>query len=284
MTDIILKYKNIENSTIDKATLSSLFQRNTDIINIDNFINLNTADKLLSTLRISDKNEDNGYFRLPDGCFFPFPYSIIRGDQENATEALNNYLSSNKAFSKRFFTSEHAAANVIRKQIEQSGGTKLLCLPNQICLSPLSFRVLFSGKNGIDIHCENAFLNQLDSEFKKNIYEVIDLENALSLFITLQAPEEGGELVLFNKTWENTQINVNETSYEERHNIDGSIFKNRGHTNIEHYMIKPKKCSATIFRAAQIWHSINYIGGNLDRVTIGCFIAEGKDGNIYYWA
>ena len=39
-----------------------------------------------------------------------------------------------------------------------------------------------------------------------------------------------------------------------------------------------------IFRAAQIWHAINRIEGAKDRITLGCFIAQGYDKNLYYWS
>jgi len=53
---------------------------------------------------------------------------------------------------------------------------------------PKAIRLLYENKNGIDIHCENAFLNQLSDSFKLNISKKIDLENALSFFVVVKSP------------------------------------------------------------------------------------------------
>lgn len=113
---------------------------------------------------------------------------------------------------------------------------------------------------------------------------ILDLKNAISFLLVLQAPDQGGELVLFNQEWDDIEILIQHEPYDDRHDISGSMFKKHGVENVQHHKFQPVKGEAILFRAAQIWHGIHKIKGINNRVTIGCFIAKGKDGKYYFWA
>lgn len=111
---------------------------------------------------------------------------------------------------------------------------------------------------------------------------VINLQNAISFFLVLQAPQTGGELFLFNQEWNQISFPIRHESYEDRHDIEGNMFKKMGAQNVKYQKIMPFQGKGILFRAAQIWHDINKIEGNISRITIGCFIAKGKDGKIIF--
>ncbi len=70
----------------------------------------------------------------------------------------------------------------------------------------------------IEIHCENSFLKQLNKKMKKHLYETIDIENALSFYSVLQSPVQGGELMLFDKDWDDFKVEAGNLSGEARKN------------------------------------------------------------------
>jgi hypothetical protein len=77
---------------------------------------------------------------------------------------------------------------------------------------------------------------------------------------------------------------LDSTTYEERHDLNGSLFKNRNKSEVTSSSYNMQKGDAVVFRAAQLWHAIQPPIGLKNRITVGCFIAKGRDGNFYYWA
>jgi hypothetical protein len=220
---------------------------------------------------------------LIDGSFLPLPYSTIRSDQQTQENTFDTYIESKIAFNNTIQHKNLKTIQLFIEKIKQIFDAEILEIDGKELL-PLGIRILNTNQLGIDIHCENAFLNQLDANFRKKMYEKIDLENAISLYLTIQEAEDGGELLLFGHEWETVKFELNKTSYEERHDIGGSIFTNRGYDKPKVSIHKFSNGDLTTFRAAQIWHSINKIDGNKKRITMGCFIARGKDNKCYLWA
>lgn len=127
-------------------------------------------------------------------------------------------------------------------------------------------------------------ISKLTPAFSEWIKLKVDLENALSVFSVIQKQDKGGELFLYDLEWENFNYKLNDSTYEERHTIDGQFFSSRGIKDPERKSIELNNGDTVIFRAAQIWHAINKIEGDKVRITLGCFIAQGYDKNLYYWS
>jgi hypothetical protein len=265
--------------SLNKQLVQELLDRSVDIVKIENFINLEVYKGLIDHIRHFPKQ-----LNIADGCFFPLPYSTIRKDQATEAGAFSLYQESQKTLVQFEDQTIKQISERFIAILENEAGCKPLVVYGNKKLNPIGFRVLYAGKKGIDIHCENAFLNQLEDNFKEELLNHVDLENAISIFVTISAPEKGGRLMMFDKEWEDVKINVNETAYDERHDSEGSIFTNRqlGKANISYHTCQ--EAEAVIFRAAQIWHGIEQLEGNKDRISIGCFIAKGNDGNFYYWS
>jgi hypothetical protein len=223
---------------------------------------------------------------MEDGYFWPLPYSTIH------TNSFEEGLLTSK-----YFKCASKANNVECKSLGKTYSNVFSDLLHSLFkqeVLPLVYeggefanfgiRNLLSKKNGIDIHCENAFLYQLEPRFRMWLQENVDIENSISFFIVLQKPESGGDLILFDECWDNFQLKLGETTYAERHDLEGSLFTNKQRVKPERMNLSFDEGEGVVFRAAQIWHAIDKIEGNSNRITIGCFIAKGNDGKYYFWA
>ena len=222
---------------------------------------------------------------LPDGFFLPLPYSTVNERFDNEKEALDEYFNHAHVALHQFNSKQINWFEWFENQLKTLFSTQLKPLAfNGNSFSPFGIRVLSAEKNGLDIHCENAFLHQLKPSFREWLTSQVDVENALSLFITLQAPQVGGELAVFDTDWDSFSLPLDSTSYEERHDLVGSLFHNRNKPEVKSTIFDMNTGDAVVFRAAQLWHAITPPKGTINRITIGCFIAKGKDNNYYYWA
>jgi hypothetical protein len=271
---------------------SSLIDINKDF---ENKFDYKILKSLISKVEVSEiievfaKYKDdfpNQMLSMNDGYFMPYPYSVIHQDLNTGNKLLNDY------FQKAYITREKLKfnnglllndffSNLLKKIFLQQ--PILLDYHNQY-FSSLGLRYLYAEKNGIDIHCENAFVHQLAPDFSNWLINKLDLFNSVSFFILLQKPEEGGELVLYDKFWDDFKLNLNESTYDERHDLNGILFTKRGVADVKKEFINLNAGDAIFFPAAQRWHAINKINGAIDRISIGCFLAKGKDGKLYYWA
>lgn len=268
-------------STLD---ISSLIAGRNDLLIIEDFIAEEALNPLQKEIKELQKDTPSEYkLEMSDGTFFPLPYSTIRSDQESQHNRRIDYFKSANFF-KDYLESKSPSLKLLQERIETTFGLRNLKIGNDSDMLKIATRLLYQSKNGIDIHCENAFLNQLEDNFKQEMYAKIDLENALSFFVVIEAAETGGELVLYNHVWQDVQIEINKSSYFERHDEEGSIFTNRGFNKPQKQKISLKAGDAIVFRAAQIWHAIAPIEDETNRLTLGCFIAKSSDGRLYYWA
>ena len=280
----MLKTTEITNINSNKIELSAFDSKQLDTLIIKNLI---SDLPLLYEKEITDLQSrfSATQLSLGDGFFLPLPYSTINEQFENEKVVLDSYFS--KAFiAKNEFKSQQIFwFNWFEQQLKNSFKERVKLLEfNNENFAPFGIRVLTANKNGLDIHCENAFLHQLKPNFRNWLYEHVDIENSVSFFITLQAPEYGGELVIYDMNWNNFSLRLDSTTYEERHDLNGSLFKNRNKNNVKFSSFSIQKGDAVVFRAGQLWHAIQPPKGLINRITIGCFLAKGHDNNYYYWA
>ncbi|MCO5233309.1 MAG: hypothetical protein M9888_06200 [Chitinophagales bacterium] len=258
--------------------IQRFFDKEIDISSIQSFLSEDEISLFLAKLK-SHPQDSTYNVRMDDGYFYPFPYSTIH--DKASFDNSHPYFTSSEDFENK----HKRLIDLLQNKLEEALGVELFPIHyGNLEFSRFNCRILHAKKNGIDIHCENAFIPQLNPAMTEWMESIMDLKNALSFLLVLQAPNEHGELILFNKEWDDLPILIGHESYEDRHDIDGAMFKKRGVENITHQSFPPQNGEAIFFRAAQIWHGINKIGGAQPRITIGCFIAKGKDGKIYFWA
>lgn len=269
------------------ALLDQLFDKKLDVVQLSKWIESTELEFLMNEVNDGLSSLERGKAVIPDGFFYPYPYSVIQGEQGKAQEMLKKYFTSAMITNNDFIA--QGIGNVsdwYLRKLEKRFKVKLRHLQTEFGLefAKANLRILETSKNGIDIHCENAFLHQLTPTFSEWLKSKVDLENALSIFSVLQQPEKGGELFLYDLDWDTFQHKLNDSTYEQRHTIDGDFFTARGVRDPQRKSIVLTEGDTIIFRAAQIWHAINKIEGDKNRVTLGFFIAQGHDNNLYYWS
>jgi hypothetical protein len=267
--------------------LNQLLIKELDVLLLSKWIEAAEIDSLMYEIDNGLDKLEKGKVIIPDGYFYPYPYSVVQGVNKEAETMLMKYFTSAITVNNDFIAKEIGnVSNWYQFKLEKLLKVKLINLKTEYGLefAKTNLRILETSKNGIDIHCENAFLHQLTPAFSEWIKLKVDLENALSVFSVIQKPDKGGELFLYDLEWENFKYKLNDSTYEERHTIDGKFFSSRGNKDPERRSIELDNGDTVIFRAAQIWHAINKIEGNKNRITLGCFIAQGYDKNLYFWS
>jgi hypothetical protein len=206
----------------------------------------------------------------------------------------NNSLFKNYFHAANYFSSNKGLLigiemmNELDSFMEKLGLNKdsLVKFENGTPFSEINIRQLNSGSEGIDIHCENAFINELDENIKKQLEKKLDLLNAVSVLITLQNSEGGGCLEIFNSDWDSMNINLSDCTKAERSPKNWeNFFKKFTKKDIQKNTILSEPGDVVIFRAAQLWHNVSDVTGNKPRLTAGFFSAKSKTfEDASYWA
>ncbi|MBX7182153.1 MAG: hypothetical protein K1X82_08585 [Bacteroidia bacterium] len=283
----MIKQVTIENPAGIQLSLEDFYLKKVDLQSLKNLTPALVCDELKQAILTLAQTHSNKKLQLPDGYFLPLPYSTINERFENDSEAVSNYLDTAGFVIENFKISSGQTSlfQWFESLLHQTFQEKPSLLHfNNRSFAPFGIRFLEAEKNGIDIHCENAFLHQLAPSFRNWLYQQVDIENSISFFLVLQGPIQGGELVVYSIDWDSFPLKLDTTNYEERHDVNGSLFKNRNLHHFQTEFFPMQTGEAIVFRAAQLWHAIHAIGPGQNRITIGCFLAKGRDGNFYYWA
>ena len=143
---------------------------------------------------------------------------------------------------------------------------------------PFNFRELKPEFGELTIHCENIFFDEFPRFFELLSHKVLR-KNDFSFFITLQQPEEGGELCLFSHRW-----NEAETRFQKVGDSNNYVQELLA-SNPQEQLISPPVGSIVVFSGGDIWHRVNVVKGNKSRITIGGFVSSGVEENmLYIWA
>ena len=114
-----------------------------------------------------------------------------------------------------------------------AGGRKVLVpeMPDRGRYKPCTVRFLAPNKDEMQAHVGNEFITGLQQY--DHIKSLLSLQDQLSYFLVLQAPEAGGELVLFDlkiKRARSPQMkHIQRRLQEERWRRMRRIVKNREH-------------------------------------------------------
>ena len=147
--------------------------------------------------------------------------------------------------------------------------------------SPFQFRTLNKSKKTYNVHCENG-----QHEWAPTHNVALGLDklqmNCIPCFITLQAAE-GGELVLFDKLWQSGQYTepINEF-YNNIVTKTGRKF-DCSPDGIKRMIIDVKERDMILFNGGYIWHMIEQVRSERERITLGSFIEKGHNGKTYVW-
>ena len=107
-------------------------------------------------------------------------------------------------------------------------------------------------------------------------YSVSELTNQLSSVLYLQQSEDGGELVIYKKSWKKSDEKFREISF----GYSNKVVRN----STQYVKIKPKQGDLIIINPIH-FHEIYHVKGQKKRVTLGLFLGFSKYGNkILTWS
>jgi hapalindole-type alkaloid chlorinase len=146
--------------------------------------------------------------------------------------------------------------------------------PDEGSYTSSTIRILPPGGQ-IGVHCGNEAMHRVTYGHLNTMVENVD---QISFFLTLQAPEGGGELTIFSL----------------RHDmIDSTMMNKEGNRCyvddvIDRYQrvaVRPRTGDLLIFDGGRYFHLVSHVQGETTRWTIGGFIGFGRDENwVYYWS
>lgn len=147
--------------------------------------------------------------------------------------------------------------------------------------APATIRFLPEGRD-IGIHVGNSFLRLAQA---KHLSTLVDVGDQLSYFVTINAPDTGGELVVYGLEWDDVaskfpaEIGPNEMVYDR----SGVMIRLVELCDKEAY--KPGDGDLLIFDGGRYYHRVSHIGGPNARCTLGGFLALSKDKKqVCYWS
>lgn len=140
---------------------------------------------------------------------------------------------------------------------------------------PATVRFLPPDRGVMHAHTANEFCGAWDSY--EHLRSIAVMWNSLSYFVVCQAPETGGELVLYDLMWDDTPADVGslpmgperDALLERFPTVDTGL----------------REGDMVLFTGGRIWHRVTPVGGSRERVTIGGFAALSQDDQyVYFWS
>lgn len=148
--------------------------------------------------------------------------------------------------------------------------------------TPATIRVLEVGQD-MGWHFENQFLHATVGY--RHLATLINHSDHLSYFVVLETPQAGGELVLYDLKWNETEWLDTEKGGIKRSGTAGGrpiadVMKERATM-----ALSPPPGSLVVFDGGNILHRVSAVEQGGRRVTIGGFtaFAKGRE-NVYYWS
>lgn len=197
--------------------------------------------------------------------------------------ARNDHFST--TFKDRFGVDLPQRLNDLFRQI---GGGRKVSVPNGMEEEGkypfATFRYLVPSVGMIAVHCGNYFQNTFLKVYQ-HLSSIVKVKDQMSFFIVLQEAEEGGELTVFNFRWEEGQSKINPSEDREIYLPNGKPYFIDEDKGMQKIMLKPKVGDMVLFQGGRIWHRVEPVGGQQNRITFGGFMGFSDDEHvIYYWS
>lgn len=141
---------------------------------------------------------------------------------------------------------------------------------------PITFRNLPEG-HGIGVHVGNGFLEMPQAQHLASLVNDVD---QISFFLTLSAPEGGGELVVYSLEHADVAGSGFATGYQADANGGGLV-----EILCDKTAFKPRPGDLLIFDGGRYYHRVSPTEGPEPRRTVGGFLAWSRaHDRIYFWS
>lgn len=217
---------------------------------------------------------------------YPAPFSLIDQNSENSKEKLNEYYRGTEVFWNQF-QDQFGVDFVQRCQstIAIMANGRRAETPNGEdgvgSYHPATFKHLVPGKGEFKVHCGNYFHKEFPT-FYAHMKAISTIQNQMSYFVMLKPSESGGDLTLYDVSWEQAEIRrTGDTVLEAK---DGGLYDLLDTKKVKRDQLQPKPGDMVVFSGGRIWHKVEVAQGT-ERYTIGGFMSIAKDDkSIYLWS
>ncbi len=165
-----------------------------------------------------------------------------------------------------------------------SGGraVELPVTPDGYSYTPTTIRVLEPGQD-MGWHFENQFLHCTPGY--RHLSTLVEPDDHLSYFVVLSAAEAGGELVLYDLKWSETEWPDTEHGGTRKNGLVNGKLIAEVMEDYDQMFISPKAGSLVVFDAGRILHRVSAVQGPRRRITVGGFLAFSQHREkVFYWS
>lgn len=138
--------------------------------------------------------------------------------------------------------------------------------PSGQLYSPVTIRRVDPG-GAIAPHCESLYFEAKNPEFH-HLHQLAEEATQFSFFMPMTLPEAGGNLMLYDLDWEESDIQTSLTRLKSEKPST---------------QVRVGVGDLIIFDAGRIWHCISKVEGSKPRFTIGGFICFSPDDRTVYY-
>lgn len=257
---------------------------------IKNFLN---SEELSILQDFAKHNIEREVAQTPVGYTYPMifqEFSLRNKDLKPEELVLNSklYFENNEAFNNNFHqTTKVDLYNKINTLFANlSGGRKVEVPKGFENLGRYlfgNFRHLHPNGGLMTVHCGNYFGKNFEIVYR-HLVQKIKVTNQMSYFVMVQKPDIGGELSIFNLRWIDGQGKSGFSEDEEVFLSNGAVIKVDNHPKIKRFPMIPEPGDMILFQGGNIWHRVEKVFGNKERITFGGFMGIDKDeSTFYYW-
>lgn len=147
-----------------------------------------------------------------------------------------------------------------------------------------TIRRYFPDEGFISVHSGNYFQKEFDA-FYTHLSSQVNVMNQLSYFVTINQPEDGGELTLFDLEWKDAQGKASRTEDKHVQLLNGKLADVQKSGSVKRQYMNPPEGAILLFAGGQIWHHVEPVKGKKTRITIAGFMGFSfDDKEVLYWS
>jgi hypothetical protein len=261
--------------------MDDIYSKKIDGVVIKDALSSSMVDEILKSLSTIDAEK---YVNMKEGYYsFPKPFSYVDLNENLFEDSIStlcnewNWLKQNsinlfsvdliQEFVKIFSKITNANNVEIPKGYNGKGS-----------YSPYTFRILSPNIGKFLLHVGNQF-NITHSKLYDDLTTKVEVHNQLSFFFMINPPDKGGELTVYDIEWDNVKKRVDDFTLED---IDGNIIHVDDRKK-ESFGLN--KGDLLIFCGGELWHRVEPVYGNKNRITLGGFLGYSKDkSTLFFWS
>jgi hypothetical protein len=217
-------------------------------------------------LEVKHKLVENKNYQLESVVYGTTLGSVLMTATGDMEKYFQNAASFRAELNQLFTTSFEARVETIFSKMSGGRTVETPKENDERIYTPATIRFVHPNLGGMLPHKNNDYV---ESTFYNYLSQVAKLKDALSYYIVINKPEEGGDLLLFDLSPEESM----------------DLTKNLDLENCQKRYMSPDVGDMILFHGGNIVHQIIDVKGEKTRITIGGFVAFSKDDQkIFYWS